>query len=265
MAVDTRVTYLALDALARRYRAHAAARPARDGDLTPFELRVFSQNGEDGAIEEILARIGTAEGSFVEFGVGGGGEGNCVFLADVLGWRGLFMEGHPQLQATLAGKYRHRPEVRTVHARVRPDTIDGLVGAAGLPAELDVLSIDVDGIDLWIWRALSAARPRLVVIEYNAGLDPAAALVQPLEPPREWDGTDFFGASLGALRRVGREKGYRLVHTDVTGVNAFFVRQDLAAPFPADEAVPVRAPNYFFSGGRHPRHTGDGAYEELND
>ena len=93
-------------------------------------------------------------------------------------------------------------------------------------------SIDVDGIDLGIWRALSIARPRLVVIEYNAALDPAAALVQPLEPPREWDGTDFFGASLGALRRVGREKGYRLVHTDVTGVNAFFVREDLAAPFP---------------------------------
>ena len=77
--------------------------------------------------------------------------------------------------------------------------------------------------------------------------------------------TDYFGASLGALRRVGREKGYRLVHTDVTGVNAFFVREELAAPLPADEVAPERAPNYFFSGGGHPPHAGGGVYEELRD
>jgi hypothetical protein len=263
MSVDTRATYHALHVLAGRYRSHPPARP-RDGDLTPFELRVFSQNGEDGVIEEVLARIGTAGRAFVEFGVGGGVEGNCVFLADVLGWSGLFMESDPALHGALDAKYRHRPPVRTARARVGPENVDALLAAAGLPRELDVLSIDVDGIDLWIWRALSIASPRLVVIEYNASLDPGAALTQPLEPAMDWDGTDYFGASLGALRRVAGEKGYRLVHTDVTGVNAFFVREDLAAPFPPEDEVPVRAPNYFFSGHGHPAHAGGRRYVELS-
>ncbi len=55
---------------------------------------------------------------------------------------------------------------------MRPANIDGLLRDGGMPEELDVLSIDVDGIDLWIWQAIAAVRPRLVVIEYNARSTP---------------------------------------------------------------------------------------------
>jgi hypothetical protein len=41
------------------------------------------------------------------------------------------------------------------------------------------------------------------------------------------------------------------VHTDLTGVNAFFVRSDLDRGFPLPDAVPRRAPNYLLSGLRH--------------
>lgn len=258
---DRRVTYLALAALAERYARHG---PGRGGgapadDLTRYELRVFSQNGEDGVIEEILGRVGHGTPSFVEFGVERGTEANCVFLADVLGWPGLFMEADPGTFAFLAGKYAHRPEVRTVQASVGPGNVDALIRGAGLPEEPAVLSIDVDGIDYWIWRA-TALRPRLVVIEYNAHLPPDAELVQPLEPPMAWDETDYFGASLGALRRLAAAKGYRLVHTDLAGVNAFFVRADLAGAFGPEERVPVRAPNFGLSGAGHPPHRGDRRY-----
>jgi hypothetical protein len=143
---------------------------------------------------------------------------------------------------------------------VTPANIDALLRDGGIPEELDVLSIDVDGIDLWIWNAVSAVRARLVVIEYNAHLDPAARLTQPEEPAMAWDGTDYFGASLGALRTVAARRGYRLVHTDLAGVNAFFVRADLAGPFPAEADVPVRAPNYFLRGEGHPPHPGGRVY-----
>jgi hypothetical protein len=262
MSSDTRTTYLALAALAKRYAAHSEEPgPRPHGDLTAHELRVFSQNGEDGVIEEILHRIGTGSRHFVEFGVESGIEGNCVFLADVLGWSGLFMEADPDRFAFLEGKYRHQPQVRTVQALVHPSNINELLRDAGVPEEPDVLSIDVDGIDLWIWAAIgSRVRARIVVIEYNSSLDPAAALTQPLEPPMPWDGTSYFGASLGALRRVAAARGYRLVHTDVAGVNAFFVRSDLAAPFPDEGAVPTRAPNYFLRGAGHPPHEGTRRY-----
>jgi hypothetical protein len=264
--VDTRQVYMALQALSERYARHGgpAAEPEAAGDLTGYELRVFSQNGEDGVIEEILRRVGVATRSFVEFGIGAGVEGNCVFLADVEGWSGLFMESDPTAFRALEGKYRWRPGVRTVHAAVGPDTIEGLLDEAAVPRDLDVLSIDVDSIDYWIWAAITRVRPRVVVIEYNAHLDPAARLVQPPapEPVPPWDGSDYFGASLGALRDLGRRKGYRLVHTDLAGVNAFFVAQELAAGFAGEDETPVRAPNYFLRGGGHPPHTGGRAYVE---
>src|SRR5262249_44437283 len=135
---------------------------------------------------------------------------------------------------------------------VPPHTGNRPFAAAGVPSEPDVLSIDVDGLDCWIWAALEGYRPRLVVIEYNSALDPEARLTVPLDESFAWDGTDYFGASLGALRHVGRTQGYRLVHTDVAGVNAFFVRDDLAQPFVPEGRVIVRGPNYFNTGRGHP-------------
>ncbi|MBV9336415.1 MAG: hypothetical protein JO243_11025 [Solirubrobacterales bacterium] len=73
-------------------RCHAPPDTTAGRPLTSSALRCFSQHGEDGVIAEILARLGIAEGFFVEFGMESGREGNCVFLADVLGWRGLFID-----------------------------------------------------------------------------------------------------------------------------------------------------------------------------
>ena len=137
---------------------------------------------------------------------------------------------------------------------VTPENVEQLFAQGEVPPEPDVLSIDVDGEDYWIWDSIEAYRPRVVVIEYNSALDPRRRLVQPNEPEWRWDGSDYFGASLGALQTLGEHKGYRLVHTDLCGLNAFFVREDLArGAFPEPEDVAVRgAPNYFQRGYQHP-------------
>jgi len=253
-------TYLALAELARRY-ADAGDAPAAPTPLSGRELRVFSQNGEDGVLAEIFRRIGIAGGGFVEFGVETGREGNCVALADVLGWPGVFLEADPDFCHHLAAKYRWSDRVRVVHSAVTPENVEELFAAAGVPAEPDVVSIDVDGQDLWIWRALRAFRPRVVVIEYNATIDPFAALVEPRGMEGGWQRTDFYGASLGALVAVAAERGYRLVHTELAGVNAFFVREDLAGPFP--DPVPRRGPNHFLTAMGHPPDASGRSYVEL--
>ncbi len=212
--------------------------------LTPWERKDTSQSGEDGVIEEILRRIATGPRFFVEFGVGPGVEGNCVRLADSEGWSGLFMESDPGDHAGLARKYAHVPAARTRRARVAPDNINQLLREESVPADFDLLSIDIDGNDYWVWRALSERfRPRLVVIEYNGALGTEAALVQPLRD-EPWDATDYFGASIRALQRLGRAKGYRLVHTDSLGANAFFVREPLAGPLPPEHQVPLHPPSF---------------------
>jgi len=245
-----RDTLLAISELSRR---HGGDRPAvpDDAPLTAFELRAFSQNGEDGVLVELLRRTGEGGRFFVEFGAGDGRENNSLFLADVLAWSGLFIEGDPQRAARLADKYRGT----CVHARnalVTPETIDDVFAAAGVPAEPDVLSIDVDGADYWIWRGLQRYRPRIVVIEYNASLGIEAHRVQPADRADTFDLTSYGGASIAALRALGATKGYRLVHTELTGNNAFFVREGQPGVYPAPERVPLRAPNQYLTGSGQP-------------
>lgn len=242
----SRTTLLALAELTRRRHAAIPGVP-EDEALTPFELKVFSQNGEDGVLAELLRRAGDGGRFFVEFGAGAGYENSCAVLADVHGWSGLFIEGHPERAARLGAKYagttvRCRNDIVTAH------NIDDLLASSGVPVEPDVMSIDVDGPDYWIWQAMERHRPRIVVIEYNATLGLEERLVQPPTLDDAFDRTDYGGASIAALRELGTRKGYRLVHTELTGTNAFFVREDLPGVYPSGDAVPLRPPNHFLRG-----------------
>jgi hypothetical protein len=255
---ERRDAYLALAELAAR----EPLPPGEGADLTRYELRVFSQNGEDGVIAEILKRVGARSRAFVEFGAESGFEGNCVFLADVLGWSGLFAEADDALFSLLERRYQANERVRTLHGRLTPGNVEQVFAEQGVPADLDVLAIDVDGDDYWIWQAIVRVRPRLVVIEYNASLSPTRRLVQP-QGGGGWDGTDFFGASAGALRTLGERKGYRLVHAELAGANLFFVRDDL--PWPSLQgAVRYRAPNYYLRGAGHPAHAPERHFVDLD-
>ena len=248
-----RTIFLALAELERRYRM-SDKRDRVNESLTRFELRCFSQHGEDGVIAEILRRIGVRRQFFVEFGAETGREGTCVFLADVLGWSGVFIEGDETSCAALDRKYTVSRRVRTANEVVTPTNVEPLFAALGVPTEPDVLSIDVDGQDYWIWDALQNYRPRLLVIEFNALLAAGKRLVQPRGYDDPWDGTDYFGASLDALIALGERKGYRLVHCELGAINAFFVREELVAGlFPGLEQVPQpHEPNYFMTGQHHP-------------
>jgi hypothetical protein len=246
-ASTPRDAYLAMSELVRRSGGDAFE---LGPSLTPFELRVFSQNGEDGVIAEMIRRSGAPLQFFVEFGAGTGRENNCATLAEALGWAGLYIEADPALYSQLAEKFRGHPAVRTLKAVVTASNIEELLDRAAVPHDMDLLSIDINGPDLWIWEAITRWSPRFVVIEYNGSLDPRRALVQPREHGT-WDRTAYFGASIAALRSLATTKGYRLVHTELTGNNAFFVRRDLPGTYLDEEQVVIRSPNHFLAGRRH--------------
>jgi hypothetical protein len=198
----------------------------RAGDLRAFERKVFSQQGEDGILEEIFRRIGETNRYFVEFGVETGVECNSARLARECGWSGLFMESEEAQFAGLTANYAAFPGVTCVRAVVTSENVQELFTAAGVPAEPDLLSIDIDGNDYWIWKAITDYRPRVVVVEYNPFYPPPARWVMAEDPNFRWQRTTYFGASLAALSRLGKAKGYELVGTDSHGVNSFFVRAD---------------------------------------
>lgn len=236
-------------------RYESAARILRNwtddaDDLSAHEARVLSQNGEDGVLAEILRRLGRRRGRFVEIGAHAE-EANCLFLADALGFGGAFIDADAAQVARLQRKYASRADVRLACARVTAKNVHELLGSLGVQSEFDVLSIDIDGNDYWIWRALTDYSPAVVVIEHNAALPAGKPVVQRYDEAYEWDGTNQFGASRLAMIELGRSKGYRLVHTDLTGVNLFFVMEQLW-PSEQDDAV-VRPPNYFFRLLLHPQ------------
>ncbi len=237
--------YPQLSELASRYRDGTGV----ERGLTQYEYRVFSQNGEDGVICELLRRLQVETAFFVEFGIGDGLQCNCLFLAEVLGWHGLWLEASEAARSA-AERWRDRKGIAVAQRFVTPDNVNKLFQEHVVPDEPALVSIDIDGNDYYVWEALES-RPLLLVIEYNSSLptDPATRLVQVYsEGGGPWGQTDYFGASLGALEALGRRKGYRLVYTDLTGVNAFFARQDLPGVLDMAEVAPRRATNYYFSG-----------------
>jgi hypothetical protein len=236
-----------------RLSAYAARWPAQAGEdqLALSEHSVSSQNGEDEVIAEMLRRVGPTNHTFIEFGVENGGEGNCVCLADHRGWSGWFLEADTEQYRLLAAKYAWNDRVRTAQSLVTADNVNELFDRLSVPPTVDVVSIDIDGADYQVWRALSITRPRLVVIEYNSAVDPQLALV-PRNPSAGWDGTQNYGSSLGAMIAVGEEKGYDLVYLESCGVNAFFLDRSLEWTGAKNENVIRRTPNYFMTRKHHP-------------
>lgn len=203
--------------------------------------KVWSQNDEDGILEEIFRRIGAASRTFVEFGVSDGRECNTLKLL-VEGWRGLWMEAGAKDCETIRRIFAARladGQLELKQTSVTAANIDALVAGARAASagELDLLSIDIDGNDYHVLTALQSVRPRVLVVEYNGKFPPPMDVVPPYDTAHAWDGSDYAGASLQAIANLAARKGYRLVGTNITGVNAFFVRSDLVADRFADGDV----------------------------
>ena len=210
-------------------------------NMQAAERRVYSQNGEDGVIEALFAELGTTNKFFVEFGCGDAVECNGAYLVEQ-GWTGLSMDGEgisKNLRVTV------RKE------QVTAENINDLFRKYHVPEEFDLLSIDIDSNDFWVWQRITT-RPRVVVIEYNASIPPTERRTIAYDPNFLWNGGDYFGASLLALKELGRQKGYTLVYCERAGVNAFFVADRLLpADFkPLDIEEIYRLPNYFYRGLR---------------
>jgi len=219
--------------------------------LVRYGYKVYSQNDEDGIIAEIFRRTGPTSRTFVEFGVETGVECNSVKLL-VEGWRGLWIESNAASAATIRDNFAPFIAAKKLvlqESRVTAENINALIGQGGFSGEIDLLSIDIDGNDYWVWKAIDVINPRVVAIEYNATFRPPMAVVVPYRADAQWDGSSHYGASLEALVRLAAAKKYRLVGCSIAGVNAFFVRADLCADRflePATAEEHYEPPRHYF-------------------
>lgn len=196
--------------------------------LNRSEYQIFSQEAEDGIIAEVFRRIGTTNKYFVEFGISAWECNTIALLLDH--WSGLWMDTDERGIKEAYEMYSEiikQGKLAVMREHITAENIETIFRKNGVPKEPDLLSIDIDGNDYWVWKALKEYKPRLMVIEYNAILGPSIKRVIKYNPSYANTDTCLFGASLKALELLGEEKGYRLVGCDIKGVNAFFVREDL--------------------------------------
>lgn len=227
--------------------------------LNRFEFQAFSQFGEDGIIQEIFRRIGTTNRFFVEFGVETGVETNTTYLL-YQDWKGLWIDGsdeHIQTIQQYFPKTIAKGNLNAFQSFITAENIEQLFQRGNVPAEFDLLSIDIDRNDYYVWDAIRNYKPRVVIIEYNSIFRPGCEFVVDYDANAMWDGTSNTSASLESLCRLGEKKGYKLVASSFSGVNAFFVREDLVeghftGPFTAENHY--ESPKYFlYSTPGHPR------------
>lgn len=199
--------------------------------LERFGYKVYSQSDEDGILAEIFHRIGTTNRVFVEFGAEVGLENNSRLLLEQ-GWSGLWIEGNPDYADSIRWTYRDQlasAQLKFTSSFVYPTNINQLISDAYISGEIDLLSIDIDSNDWFVWQAISVINPRVVCIEHNHGYPPPMEYVMPYKPDYYWDGTGpaIYGSSLSSNCKLGLEKGYTLVGCGLYSANGFFVRNDL--------------------------------------
>ena len=195
--------------------------------ITIHHKSVFTQNGEDGILEEIFNRLGIKNGYFVEFGVHGI-KNNSTYLL-IKGWKGVWIGGGSKAGLEINKIFKQQIGSKDLIFSkywITKDNIENIFKTLNINTEFDYLSIDIDGNDYWVWEAIKSYKPKVVSIEYNATFPSETSWVMAYNPNHHWEQNSYFGASLKALEILGEKKGYKLIGCDFTGCNAFFVRSD---------------------------------------
>jgi hypothetical protein len=235
-------TKIAMRTLYLQYRTLVAeGRPLPSVWDTGF--RVFSQFDEDGVIMFLLAIGAERTRLVVELGCGDGVyASNAANLLLNLGYHGLLVDAnerdveHARLFYGRHPDSKERPPV-VAHAFLTRENVNSVVRDAGFEGEVDLLSIDVDGNDYWLWQALESVRPRLVMVEAHPQLG-RDDYVMPYDANFVWREAEpglRLGASITAFVRLAGELGFRPVGSNLYGFNIVFARDDVVPDVPAVE------------------------------
>ena len=196
------------------------------------EFKVFSQSGEDGVIQWLIHNIPIQSKRFIEFGVQNYTELKTRFLLMHDNWSGLIMDGSQEnMDYVKQDNICWMHDLKPVPAFITAENINTLIRDNGFDGEVGILSIDIDGNDYWVWKAISCVQADIVICEYNSRFGSERAVTIPYDPnfyrTEAHSSNLYFGASIRALTLLGQQKGYALVYGNEIGSNLFFIRREL--------------------------------------
>jgi hypothetical protein len=201
-------------------------------------FRCYSQFEEDGIILYMLTMLGISNGTVVEMCCGGGDECMSTNLILNHGFKGYLFDGSVDNIIRAKNFFAKkkdcllvRPEIQ--QAWITADNVNNLLDDIGAPEDVDFLSLDIDGNDYWIWKAIEKIKPKICCFETHDIIPSDKSLTIPYDPDFYcWTSKEpeFRSVSLLAMKKLSEEKGYTLVGSHKHGFNVFFVRNDLVDP-----------------------------------
>lgn len=200
--------------------------------INDYEYKIFSQWGEDGIIQKLISSIEIPNKKFVEFGVQDFKESNCRFLLKYCNWSGLVIDANiDEVNDIKTSSDYWKYGLTALAGFINEDNINDILKKGGASGEIGLLSIDIDGVDWWIWKSIECVSPRILIVEYNSIFGPNRPITVPYDPTfnrftKHYSGL-YYGASLTAFDHLASIRGYGLVGTNSNGSNAFYIRGDL--------------------------------------
>jgi hypothetical protein len=194
-------------------------------------FRVYSQSDEDGLLLFVFSLIGMTNRFCVDIAAGVPDGANSANLIRNWGFAGFLFEANEDKVRESIAFYDgpetniYPPKIKT--AMVTAENVNDLLTSAGVEGEIDLFSLDIDGIDYWVWKNLGVISPRVIICEFTSYWGADKAITIPYDPNFTRPHVNYFGASLGAFVKLAKQKGYRLVGLNRYGYNAIFVREGL--------------------------------------
>lgn len=201
------------------------------GSLHEAELKIFSQNGEDGIIDYLIYKLKLNSLNFVELGVGDYRESNTRFLYNRYHPKGLIVDSVENLENKVKPYVNlWKGDLRICNKQITFDNIDDILKQYS-NFEIDIFSIDIDSIDYWIIKKIQKNISKIFIAEYNPVFGPTLEVTVPNIPG--FNRTKYhysnlcYGMSLKALINLMNKKNYSFVGTNLQKMNAFFVLNEL--------------------------------------
>lgn len=209
--------------------------------LKDVGFQQYSGTDEDGILLYLFAVVGVTNKILVDIGCASPVGSNSANLIINHQWWGLLVDGSQQAVDHTNALYRNIPNVKghpptVVQKFISAENVNAILLENDIVGEIDLLSIDIDGVDYWVWKAIKEINPRVVVVEYQPAVGSDASITVPYDASfdrsqhvinRNSSEIVYAGASLQAFTKLGREKGYVLVGCNTQEFNAFFVRDDV--------------------------------------
>ena len=200
-------------------------------DLTETEVKIFSQNGEDGIIDFLIHKINLENKNFVEIGVGNYRESNTRFLYNRYHPKGLIVDYIDDMENKVKPFVNlWKGDLRICNKKINTENILKLLEGS-CDYEVDLFSIDIDSIDYWIIKKLKNNISKIFVAEYNpvfgAELEITVPNISGFERRNYHYSNLCYGMSLKALINLMDQKGYYFIGANLQKINAFFILKEL--------------------------------------